>query len=471
MRSFVLCILVLCFTLGGPGCGGGGGPSKPRMVVFRSASGPIFDELRTSHSQLLYRPGMNFASAKLFVVDGQTASASELETLAGIDHALRAGASVLFLNVGDSHKIAATKASQKVGAYVHGEHFAYLMTPTRDGVDIVHTGPRTLTSRVKKTRLGEDGVLTGSHEMRNLQFGLSDALVQRFVSLMRSRIQGILPTRDSGTDPPSIVPRYIVSVTDSFTSGYGTLVPDQVVNNNVTFFFNVYESNAGPGKANQYLIAYAQGLLDPGSPASNGDRTRGYSQVQCQMFIAPSNTPGDNGNLLTQEWFSPNASPTNSYQASANVLLLYQGANPGFYTWSLDLPATPQSIPGWGVCYDNYVYNVPNTVGMVWFQMSPFNSIDDNWHDGFYTSGLVLDYKVRDMNSTSTTQFPVNLIGVWSTASVTTSAIVMQYGVSGIYEQLHSHEKSPGIYERERTLVNDSSPDPTSITLLFGRAS
>jgi hypothetical protein len=434
------------------------------MVVYRQASGAIFKELQKSFSQQTYRAGQSFANARLLVIDGNSTQASEMSGVHAIDDALRAGVPVLLLNVTNQHTSEAAKGSPSIGAIIQGNHDGYLVTPRSHGIDIVHLGPVAAKRNQHDQRLDNDGLLSGTHEEHHDVFAPTAEHVQKFVSMLNDRVSGRLPTR-SATDPPSSIPRYIVSATDAFTSQNGNVVPGQTVTTNVTFFFNVYYNDGGAGQQYQYLIVYAQGLTDPGTPANNSERTKGYFQTQAQVLVEPD--PAGNGNLLTLVQQSPQLG-SDFYQAVANALLQYDGGANGYY-WFLDLPGSPQSIPGW-----NAFASTPpgaNSAATLFYQTSPFDALDDNWHDGFtYVGGLVLDYYPKAMNPTSTSQFPINIGAVWRTQTTTTEGIQMLYGVGAQFEYFHAHEESPGIYDRDRTIVN-YNPDPTAITLLFGRAS
>ncbi|MBX7133745.1 MAG: hypothetical protein K1X67_13815 [Fimbriimonadaceae bacterium] len=465
IRLFVLIALFLVLLV--PyGCGGTS-DGRARMVVFRSASGPIYQELLKTYARQMYRPNQNFAKVSLFVIDGTTASAAEIEALDSIDDATKAGVPILFLNVNENHKRGATLASQKIGAYLKGDHDGYLVTPTARGIDILHLGHQKGQRKVKFSRLRPDGVLEGSHADSAYEFEPDANSVSNFVGMTNLRLQGRTPQQlTRGTDPPSSIKSYIVTVTDAFTSINGNVVPGQTVTTNVTFSFNVYYNDGGTGNQYQYLIAYATGLTDPGTPTNDSERTKGYYQRYAMVQMAPN--PGGNGNELFLVQQAP-ISSAGSYQATISANLQYNGGQAS-YPWSLSLPANPQSIPGWGVDIDNFFANPANATGWEFFQESPYNVVDDNWHDGFtYVGGLVLDYYPKTMNPTSTTQFPVNVGSVWRTSTPFDNGIEIQYGVGAQFELLHAHERSPGIYDRDRT-QQTLTPDSTVINLLFNRA-
>lgn len=460
-------LLFACVAFLGPfGCGGSS-DGRPRMVVFRMGSGPIFKELQKTYSQQIYRQGQAFQKASLFVVDGETASASEIGALRGIDDAMKAGVPVLFLNVEVEHKKGATVASHQIGAYLDGHHDGYLVTPTPRGVDILHLGKQKGHRKTKFSRLRPDNVLEGNHFESDYELVPDQQNISNFVGMMNLRLSGRTPQQATrGTDPPSEIKSYIVTVTDAFTSINGNVVPGQTVTTNVTFSFNVYYNDGGAGNQFQYLIAYATGLTDPGTPTNDSERTKGYYQRYAIVQMAPN--PDGNGNQLVRMQQSP-GSDQDSYQASVSADLQYNGGQAS-YPWSLTLPASPQSIPGWAVTTWNYFDNPINATGWEFYQTSPYNVGQDNWHDGFtYVGGLVLDYYPKSMNPTSTTQFPVNFGAVWRTASTFNDGIEIQYGVGAQFELLHAHERSPGIYDRDRT-QQTLTPDSTNINLLFNRA-
>ncbi|HRI44757.1 MAG TPA: hypothetical protein PLL78_13570 [Fimbriimonadaceae bacterium] len=462
LRTLVFVVVLACLVA----CGGGGGRSSSlRMHVCGSASGPVFQALRDRYPIVQYRSTQLLRPGSLVVVDGATTPPAQLGGFEGIDRAFASGASVLILNATGAHKSALANASQRIGAYVNGDHSAYFITPIgKNGVDIVHAGPTTRRVKTHYSRLTDEGLLTGSPTEKVIRLDLNQASIQNFVTLVDQRLRGNMPrSRDSGTDPPSSVPRYIASITDSFIDN-GNILPGQTLTQNVTFFFNVYENDGGPGKQFQWLSAYATGLSDPGSPSADDDRTRGYFQTSCEVSFSPD--PNGNGELLNVFSYGPQAS-AESYEAYLAFPIEYDGGAQT-YNYQLALPGPQQqSIPGWEV--GPVSAEAPNGQALWFFQTDPYEIGD--WHDGFSHGGLVLDWKVKDMNTTSITQFPLYCGVVFLTTFVTPTAIVMQYSVGSTYDRLHSHEKSPGIYDREHTPVTTEPGDPSSLTLLFGRAS
>lgn len=452
-----LCVLMAC---------GGRTPGVPgtRMHIVGTASGPIYEALRAKYAAVTYRAGQALRPGSLLLIDGASMSPTQMSAFEGIDRAMAAGASILILNADHAHKVALSSASPRIGAYVNGGHAGYLMTPVgSNGVDIVHVGPTTRRVKTHYARLSNDGILSGTPTDKMVSIGLHKDRIDSFVALVEQRLGGAFPsTRDSGTDPPSVVRRYIVSVTDSFIDN-GQILPGQTLTQNVTFFFNVYENDGGTGQQFQWLAAYATGLSDPGTPSANGDRTRGYCQTSCQVSIYPDDS--ENGDLLVVDSFAPQAS-VDTYQGFLAFPIQYDGGAQT-YDYQLALPGVSQAMPGWEV--GPVSAPVYNGQSFWFFQTSPFSP--DEWHDGFTHGGLVLDWTVKDMNPTSTTQFPLYCGAIFRTTFLTPTAIVMQYSVGSTYDRLHSHEKSPGIYEREHTPVSTEPGDPSDITLLFGRAS
>lgn len=434
------------------------------MHVYGSASGPVFQALRDRYPLVQYRSTQLLRPGSLLVLDGATTPPVQVGGFEGIDRALAGGASVLILNATHAHKSALASASNRIGAYVNGDHAAYLITPRgKNGVDIVYAGPTTRKVTTHYSRLTNEGVLTGSPTEKVVQIDLDSSSIHSFVGLVDERLRGNVPTsRDSGADPPSSVRRYIASITDSFIDN-GTILPGQTLTQNVTFFFNVYENDGGPGKQFQWLSAYATGLSDPGTPSADDDRTRGYFQTSCQISFSPD--PSGNGELLNVFSYGPIAS-VDLYQAFLAFPIQYDGGAQT-YNYQLAIPGAQQSIPGWEV--GPVSTSVPNGQALWFFQTDPYEIGD--WHDGFSHGGLVLDWKVKDMNTTSTTQFPLYCGVVFFTTFLTPTAIVMQYSVGSTYDRLHSHEKSPGIYDREHTPITTEPGNPSSLTLLFGRAS
>lgn len=455
--------LVAALSVAIVGCGGGSGaPKGTRVLVYGSASGPIFDALRARYSVTPYRPGMPLGPGRLLLIDGTTTTASQLRDLGGIDVAMKSNSCVLVLNATHEHKVALTQASDRIGAYVNGSHFGYLVTPMgRAGVDIVHAGASKRRVRTHKSTLRHDGTLTGRLEEKTIEFGLEPALTQRFVQLVDDRLKGVFPaSRDGGSDPPSGVARYTACVTDSFIDN-GSIVPGQTTTQNVTFFFNVYENDYGSNGQFQWLVAYATGLVDPGAPAANDERMRGWFQTGCEIEIMPD--PDGNGGLL-QNYETGPASWSDSYQSRLAFPLIYGGGTE-VYLYALELPGSPQAIPGWSLFFDATSSN-----GWSWnfSQTSPYGG--SSWENGFTHGGLVLDWTVKDMNPTSINQFPIYVGAIWQTTSLTTEGIVMLYGIGSTYDQLHAKYDSPGIYSREHTPITTEPPDPSSVTLLFGRA-
>lgn len=453
-----LCGLIL-------GCGGSGTAplSKTRMIVVGTASGPIFDALRARYQVLPYGSGTVLGPGRLLVIDGASTSAEQLKKMQVIDEAMRTSTSLLILNATHEHKVALSAASPRIGAYVNGGHYGYLVTPKgRSGIDIVHAGLSKRRVRTHYSELSNTGVLTGRTEEKLTTFDLDTALISRFVGLVDERLRGVVPmSRDSGSDPPSQVARYTTAVTDSFIDN-GNIVPGQTTTQNVTFFFDVYENDGGPGKQFQWLVAYATGLVDPGTPAQNNDRTRGWFQTSVQVDIAPD--PSGNGGLLQDYFYGPQPSE-NSYQATMAFPLVY-AAGTQVYLYSLELPEAPQSIPGWSLT--TLPPKVTNGQSLYFYQRSPY--AEPSWESGFSHGGLVLDWTVKSLNPTSINQFPIYMLTGWTTASLTTEPIVMQYAVGSSYDQLHAKYDSPGIYTRQHTPITTEPPDPSSITLLFGRA-
>lgn len=465
MNGRTTATVVAVSLLGLCSCGGSGSHSSSiRMHVLGTASGPIYEAFRSRYATVQYRPAQSLRSGSLVVIDGASTSPYELGRFEGIDRALAAGASVLVLNATHDHKVQLGNASARVGAFVNGSHAAYLMTPMGSkGIDIVLAGPTTRRVRRHPSRLSNEGILTGSPTDSVVHSDLDSASVERFVSLAEQRLEGLLPTsRDGGTDPPSQVKRYIATVTDSFVDN-GTILPGQTLTQNVTFFFNVFENDGGPGAQFQWLSAYAVGLSDPGTPTADDDRTRGYVQTSCQVSFSPD--PAGNGELLQVYGYGPRAS-IDSYQGFLAFPIQY-AAGTGTYNYELAIPGVSQAMPGWEV--GPVSTNVPNGQALWFFQNDPYTIGD--WHDGFTHGGLVLDWKVKDMNPTSTTQFPLYCGVVFLTSFLTPTPIVIQYSVGSTFDRLHAHEKSPGIYEREHTPVTTEPGNPSSLTLLFGRAS
>lgn len=462
MNRLLLCIFA-CGLLIGCGGGGTGTPTHTRILVYGSASGPIFDALRSRYQVVTYRPGTPIGKARLLVVDGSTTSPSQLRDLEAVDSAMKANSSVLVLNATHQHKVALAGASEQIGAYVNGSHYGYLVTPMgKTGVDIVHAGNSKRRVRTHYSSLSNNGVLTGRTEDKTVEFGLDTALVARFVDLLDDRLNGILPSsRDSGSNPPSQIPRYTASVTDSFIDN-GHIVPGQTTTTNVTFFFDVYENDGGSNAQYQWLVAYATGLVDPGAPASNDDRTRGWFQTSVEVDISPD--ADGNGGQLGYYFYGPLPSD-NSYQAQLDFPLQY-AAGSQTYSYQLNLPGSPQSISGWSV---TMVESISEN-GRAWsfYQTSPYT--EPSWESGFTHGFWVLDWTVKSLNPTSINQFPIYLGATWRTPSLTTEGVVMQYAVGSTYEQLHSKYDSPGIYTRQHTPISTEPPDPSSVTLLFGRA-
>ncbi|HRF61128.1 MAG TPA: hypothetical protein PLH94_14590 [Fimbriimonadaceae bacterium] len=464
-RTLSLAALVAVLGLGG--CGGGGGlTKKPYFVIVGSASGPVLRELQKTYLQQIYRPGQALKGASMLVVDGSVVPADSMDDLKAIDDALGSGVPVLCLNVSKAHLTKAAEGSSRIGAFVNGNHDAYLMTPMAHGIDIVHVGPKKFTRRQLFQHLDTTGHLRGSRSEDRIELQPDQASIDRFVANLKDRLAGKLPI-DSvrGTDPPSSIPRYITTVQDSFTSVDDNVVPGQTVTSNVAFFFNVYYNDGGPGNQYQYLIAYATGMSDPGAPSNNSERTKGYFQTLSYLQMNPN--PTENGGLLSLISSGPGQSD-GLYQVSFGADIQYS-AGASSYLWSLSLPPVAQSIPGW-FCNTGGVSLLPNAAQTLFWQGSPFNAVQNNWHDGFtYVGGLVLDYYPKSMNPTSTNQLPVNMAAIWRTSTTTDQGIVMQYAAGAQYQLLHAKEKSPGIYDRQQTVIN-FDPDPMNVTLLFGRA-
>lgn len=467
-RHRTFAFLVAGIVVGTTGCGGGGGlVKKPYMIIVGSAGGPVLRELQKTYLQQVYRSGQSIRGASMLVIDGQTTPADRMDDISAIDEALKAGVPVLCLNVGKEHLVQAAAGSRRIGAYMDGQHDGYLMTPTSYGLDIVHVGSKKFRAVRHKQHLDDNGHLTGSRDEQRVELAPTQEAYERFVANLKDRLAGRLPEDPNrGTDPPSSIPRYITSVQDSFTSVNDNVVPGQTITSNTAFFFNVYYNDGGAGNQYQWLIAYATGMSDPGSPSNNSERTKGYFQTEVNVALSPD--PSGNGGLLSLVESQPYNSQ-DSYQSNIGANIQYNGGAAS-YPWSISIPPTPQQIPGWAVItFVNPA--VPNSRDFAFFQQSPFDAIQDNWHSGFtYVGGLVLDYYPKSMNPTSTNQFPIYVGGTWRTSTTTDQGIIMQYAVGAQYELLHAREKSPGIYDRDRTIVN-FNPDPSNITLLFGRAS
>lgn len=393
MRFKALALAAVVFgVLVAPGCGGGGvaPTTRDRILVFRSATGPVIDALRSEFRQDNY-VSQDPGRYELVVIDGNSTSPAEIESSSLVKSALGKGTSVLIVNAKEAHKRATVK-SKCVAASVRGDSAAYLITPLggSNRIHLTNLRPHRVTFAGKSHEHVPSGYLVGQARNGQKDVSIEGDLLNTFMGNLHDRLaeQG----RDtSGTPtPPSDYGSqnwFQASVTESWSTGTDGNINNQSVGHNITYTFYGYYDNGATlaSHAFQWVAANFNGTVSTSTPTYNDEDHRGWVHTMFNALLSPVDTSTGSGLDLALV----NAQPTNnsgSLATSIEFNIGYKGSSGNTaWLWQQSTNQNPANFGGWsGSSPPPYQGNI-NDVNIQLMQTSPYNGDGSNWTDAFYT--------------------------------------------------------------------------------------
>ncbi|MBX7133881.1 MAG: hypothetical protein K1X67_14505 [Fimbriimonadaceae bacterium] len=428
-------VLLLFALLGLSGCGGTAPTSEPRMLVYRGASGEVFDGIRSQiRAVTSATEPSDLNRFQLVTLDGNLVSSAEIGGLNLIRRAFGSGVSVLLVNASESHKRALLDA-KLVPLSAHGTSDAYLVTPLPGGrrFHITNLRPLRLQKRAKSQELDPDGTLTGSHGQSEADIPTSVDRIAGFVEVVKARLgeQGrSVPVTPS---PPTDYPKsswFQVSYTDGWAVNNDPIIDWQNVDYDATYtFYGYFDSGDSlPSKWFQWLAFSVDASVTPSAPTSDQVDDRGYVHTMTEIYAEPDDSAGGNGLQLSLV----DAQPTNANNALSSSLQFdigYKGQNGNTsWLWQQGLTQTMGSFGGWSGSIVPAPGNELNGTQMRFMQTTSFNGDGSNWTDALYR--VFVGRHIEPINSSS--RNPIELVGqaLWRTQVAYSGVVTIDVGES-----------------------------------------
>lgn len=433
-----ICALALSLV----GCAGGPAPvARPRLLILRSATGPVYAEFLKSHRAERYTGRQDPAQYRFIVVDGSSMSPNEVGSEPLIAEALSKGVSIMMVNCTEDHK-RSLMASKKVPAHTKGPSAAYLVTPVRGPGRMFHlTDLRA--SKVAKRQVAhsytERGFVQGQHKRWEDEQTISGAHLQSFMGMVDDRLatqgRATLPTPPSDYSSSNW---FQVAVTESWEAMNESCMDGQSLQHQITFTFAVYADSGDTLQSHwfQWCAMSMQGSVNMLSGlANNGDDTVGYAQTLFEAGVQPINDGGGNGLELALVQAQP-TSATGAYNSSIDFTIGYRGSSGASnWLWQQSLTQSPQSFTNWQATSPPPPTSEINAVAFQAMQTDPYNGDDSNWTDGFHN--IFGGKHVDSPNPTSSGSMGVVGQAVWKTFDIFDGPIQIEYGSSSLMTQLH----------------------------------
>lgn len=415
------------------GCGGTAPASRTRMLVYRGATGPVYESVRRQFQEVnsASEPS-NLEQYQLITIDGNAVSASEIGGLSLIRRGLASGVSVLMVNVNEQHKRALLDA-KLVPLSAHGVSDGYLVTPLPGGrrFHITNLQPVRVQKRAKTQELDLDGVISGTHNQSESEISSSPERIAAFTDVVKVRIgeQGraapVTPT------PPSDYPQsswFQVSYTDGWAVNNDPIIDWQNVDYDATYtFYGYFDSGDSlPSKWFQWLAFSVDALVSPSAPVSDQVDNRGYVHTMTDIFAVPDDGPDGNGLQLSLV----NAQPTNannSLSSGQQFDIGYRGQNGNTaWLWQQGLSQTTGSFGGWNGSIIPSPSNEINGAQVRYMQTTTFSGDGSNWTDALYK--VFSGRHIHPINSSS--RNPTELVGqaLWRTQLVFSGVVTVNVG-------------------------------------------
>lgn len=409
------------------GCGGGGPApiAKDRMLVLGSATGPVYEALRSRFKEIrVSSPPSDFRGYRLVVVDGTSSMPGDARSLGFARNALGAGVSVLMVNARQEHKSALLSA-KLIPAAPRGPSDGILITPLAGArrYHLANLRPAQVRNRKTENERDPSGVLSGSYAEASKLTESTPDRIAAFLDIVESQTDGANRAAPVAPTPPSDYPTsswFQVSLTE-------TLSPSQVAGQfSSTTTFHLYGYfDSGSSFTNrwfQWLAIAADGLVTPSPPVQDQVDNRGPMAVWYALNLNPDNT---NGNGL--QLFLVDAQPTssaNSLSSSLEFNIGYRGQSGNTaWLWQQGLSQTTGSFNGWLATAPPPSSNDINAVTLSYMQTSPFDGDLSNWENAYYK--VFVGAHIEPINGSS--RNPMEIVGqsLWRTQQVFDGVVTM----------------------------------------------
>lgn len=424
------------------GCAGGPAPAgKPRLLVHRSVTGPVYTELLKTHRAERYSGRQDPAQYRMVVLDGGSMTPHELANEPLVSQALGKGVSVLLVNATEEHK-RSLMAAKRTPAHTNGPSAAYLITPIVGPGRIFHLTDLK-GSMVRKRQVShsytERGFVQGNHRAWEDEQTVDGAHLDAYMKMVDDRLNSggrtALPT------PPSDYLSsnwFQVSVTESWEAMNEACMDGQSLQHQVTFTFAVYADSGDTLTSHwfQWCAMSMEGSVNMLSGlANNGSDTVGYAQTMFNAQVLPIDEGDGNGLELALVQAQP-TSATDAYNSSIDFTIGYRGdGGSKNWLWQQSLLQSPQSFTNWRATSPPPPTSEINAVSFVAMQTDPYDGDDSNWTDGFHD--IFGGKHVDSPNPTSAGSMGVVGQAVWKTFDIFDGPIQIQYGTESLMTQLH----------------------------------
>lgn len=468
MRLVILLGVGACLA----GCGGGSGaPVRPAMLVYRSVSGPVYQELAKTYKVDRFRGTQDPARYSLVVLDGTTAHAAESESIELVRTSLAKNVPVLFVNASESHK-RALMTSRCLPAHTKSESAAYFVRRepgSSRSFELVDLRQREVPIASSSKILDQNGILKGQYGSSKLQLDISGTHLSNYLSTIRSRLQS--SGRAALPSPPSDYPSsgwFQVTLTENWQADNNGSIDGQSIGHEVSYTFAVYADSGDslPSKRFQWCVASMEGTVAVSAPVHNDVDQRGYAHTLFQANLQPVDTSSGNGLQLALVQAQP-TDADGSYMSSMDFTIGYQGSSGSSnWIWQQTLQQLVGGFGGWQATSPPPLASDVNDASFQAMQTSPFNGDGSNWTDGYYR--VFAGKHVTDMNLAST--LPIGVIGqaLWKTFDPYNGTVDIQYGSTSTMMKLQvdNHFFWWHCYH----FVFSFGPSPGTVTLDFGQA-
>lgn len=426
-------LVVVATTILLVGCGGeSGSPNRATMLVYRSASGPVYRELTKSYRTDYFRGSQDVSRYALLVLDGASTAPLENEAIELVRSALSKSVPVMFVNASEGHK-RSLMSSRCVPAHTKNDSAACLITrasSTSRVYELVDLRVRELPIVSSSKQLDQDGILTGQYGSSRLTLEVDGAHLSNYMATVRNRLQSggrtVLPS------PPSDYPSngwFQVTVTENWEAANNNSIDGQSIGHQMSYTFAVYADSGSsiPSQRFQWCVASMDGTVSLSAPPAHDDvDQRGYAHTLFQANLQPVDTSTGNGLQLALVQAQPTAA-TGSYSSAMDFTIGYQGASgPSSWIWQQSLQQQLGGFGGWQATAPPPPASDVNDVSLQAMQTSPFDGDGSNWTDGYYR--VFVGKHVTEMNPASISS--MNVIGqaLWKTFDPFSGTIDIDYG-------------------------------------------
>lgn len=425
------------------GCAGTSpAPTRPAMLVFRTAAGPVFDDLAKTYKADRYRGTQDPSAYALVVLDGNSTPAGEGEATEFVRSALAKRVPVMFVNASENHK-RHLMTSRCLPAHTKNASAAYYVSraATSNRVyEIVDLRPLQVPVRSVSKVLDQNGILTGQAGSSSLSLSIEGSHLANYLGVVRSRLlsrsRAALPT------PPSDYPSddwFQVTVTENWQAANNGSIDGQTIGHQMSYTFAVYADSGDslPSKRFQWCVATMDGTVQLSVPPAHDDvDQRGYAHTLFQANLQPVDTSSGNGLELALVQAQP-TDADGSYVSTMDYTIGYQGASgPTSWMWQQTLQQLEGGFGGWQATSPPPPASDINDVSFQAMQTSPFDGDGSNWTDGYYR--VFAGKHVTDMNAASIS--PMNVIGqaLWKTLDPYNGSVDIQYGSTSTMMKLQA---------------------------------